>query len=60
MKAALENLDADTINRTVDDLQRSARAGDAAIAVRNISNNILLAEYDEAISMINALLQERK
>ena len=56
LKEALENLDVGVINRTVDVLEKSARTGSAAAAVRNISKSILIAEYDEAISMINALL----
>jgi len=55
LKPALENLDFEVINGTVDRLSALARTDQAKTAVRNISRHILLFEYDEANSLIESL-----
>ena len=57
LKNALDSMDAGVINRTVDILKKISHTEDAAAAIRNISNNILIAEYDEAAVLIESLLQ---
>ena len=55
LKMALIKMDADTINRTADLLQRSSGENHAT-AVKLICNSILMAEYDNAASLIDDLL----
>jgi signal transduction histidine kinase/CheY-like chemotaxis protein/HPt (histidine-containing phosphotransfer) domain-containing protein len=56
LKEALGTLDAGVINKTVDNLRQLTQAGGAGDAVRNISEKILLADYDEAVAVINSLI----
>ena len=58
LRTALENMDAGVINETVDILKKISYTEDYAAAVRNISNNVLIAEYDEAVALIESLLRE--
>jgi len=58
LKMALNKMDGSAINEAVDHLKKSAPSNDAAAAIRSISNNILLAEYDEAKALIDSLLRE--
>ena len=55
LKEALDNMDADTVNRTADQLQKAA--GNNA-AVRAIGDKILMAEYEEASALIDGMLGE--
>jgi HPt (histidine-containing phosphotransfer) domain-containing protein len=57
LKAALESMDAWAISKAVNSLEESARTGDMGALVRNISKNILMAEYDEAVAQIDVFLQ---
>ena len=58
LKTALENMDASVINQTVDNLQKVAYKKDTGAAIRDLSNKILMAEYDESIELIESLLQK--
>ena len=50
-------MDAGIINRILDNLQKTAYSDQMDEIVRNLFNNILLAEYDEALSLIDSLLE---
>jgi CheY-like chemotaxis protein len=56
LKTALETLDVATINKTMDSLLAMQKTEDAGAAVKNISENIFMAEYDIAIELIDELL----
>jgi len=56
LKTALEDLDIDKINQTIDTLLKTARSDDVLSVIRNISKQILLVEYDEAERLIDSLL----
>ena len=58
LKTALEQLDAGTMNRTVGVLHKSAAPDDLA-TVKRISRHILVAEYDEAVALIDELLGKK-
>jgi len=57
LRAALEVLDSGIINMSIQELQKMIHADDVDNAITNISDKILLGEYDEAITLIDALLQ---
>ena len=57
LKTALENIDAIATNQTIDNLQKIAHQKDISTAIRNISNKVLMADYDEAIALVESLLQ---
>ena len=57
LKIALENMDAAAMNRAIEKLQKMAQTEDIAV-VRNMSKNILIAEYGDAISLTQALLRK--
>jgi len=56
LKLALEVLDIDEMNRTIDALLNSQQADDVQATVRSISKHILLVEYEEADALIASLL----
>jgi HPt (histidine-containing phosphotransfer) domain-containing protein len=56
LKLALETLDAHTINSTMDILLSLKLTEDAAAVVQSISKNILIAEYDKALTLTESLL----
>jgi PAS domain S-box-containing protein len=56
LKTALEVLDAGKINRTIQGLQKRTLGDDVGIAVNNISDKILMGEYEEAVELIETLL----
>jgi HPt (histidine-containing phosphotransfer) domain-containing protein len=56
LKTALETLDASTINTTIDNLKKLAGTGDIGDAIESLSENILMAEYDKAIEIIESLV----
>ena len=60
LQSALESMDFEAINRTVDLLLGLAQTDDVRIAVRNISKHILLFEYEEAGILIESLLRENR
>jgi signal transduction histidine kinase/CheY-like chemotaxis protein len=57
LKEALEGLDAGSIDRALGKLQGMVRGGAVRATMREISEKILMAEYDEAISLVEVLLQ---
>jgi HPt (histidine-containing phosphotransfer) domain-containing protein len=57
LKAAVEGMQSSLMTGALDNLQKMALPAEAAAAVRNISNSILLAEYDEAVKQIDSLLK---
>jgi CheY-like chemotaxis protein len=57
LKSALTNMDGGAINRIVDTLQKMVLSDDDGTAIRNISKNIMMVEYDAAVEQIDALLQ---
>jgi len=56
LRAALEEIDLEVINRTIDSLSGHAKTERTKTAVRNLSKHILLFEYDEAVTLIDTLL----
>ncbi|MDR1841286.1 MAG: response regulator [Holophagales bacterium] len=58
LKDALETIDLRIMDITVERLHELAKWGDIGDAVRDISEKILLAEYDEAVVLIEALLRD--
>jgi CheY-like chemotaxis protein len=58
LKTALEDLDAGTINNTIDNLRNSGYPNKISIALEYISEKILIGEYEEAVELIQALLKE--
>jgi HPt (histidine-containing phosphotransfer) domain-containing protein len=60
LKTAIEILDAGKMNRTVHDLLALKLSDDTSGAVKDISRSILMAEYNEALTLTEGMLQERK
>jgi CheY-like chemotaxis protein len=58
LKAALDILDAGTINRTVDELRTIAKDDKIGVVINDISDKVLFGEYDEAVTLIDSLLLE--
>jgi CheY-like chemotaxis protein/HPt (histidine-containing phosphotransfer) domain-containing protein len=58
LKKSLVSLDAGATNSTLDDLLRLKLPKDTASAIQSISMNILIAEYNEALALIETLLQK--
>jgi len=56
LKTALQELDIEVINETSDNLLSLAKTGTIASEVKDISENILMAEYEKAIELIKKLL----
>jgi len=52
LKIHLENMDFDSMNQSIDKLLRIAKSEQEKQTVRNISQHILLFEYDEAVKLI--------
>ena len=57
LKIALENMDARAIKTIMDGLKKDTY-DDFAEELKNISRNILLSEYDEAMKLIEAIIQK--
>ena len=57
LKKALEDMNAGVMNRSVDELLQLAWDDKTKAAVRDISKNILLGEYDEVEKFIDSLLE---
>jgi len=58
MKAALDILDAGVINDGLEKLRTIPQTKEIGTLIKNISDCILMAEYDDAIIMIESLLRE--
>ena len=57
LKAGLLNLNAGIINQTIQELQKCAQSSDLSGRINNLADRILLGDYDEAVAMVNALLE---
>jgi len=55
LKAAIDEMDGITISEATDKLQKSAYTEVISDVVKDISNKILMAEYDEAVALIESL-----
>jgi len=60
LKTALASFDVAVISKIIENLEKTAREKGIASAVGSISEKILVAEYDEAITLIDELLREKK
>jgi len=60
LKSALESFDARTMKQAIDRLQVLAQPEGISAEVSSIAENILLAEFDEAIALIEVLLEKVK
>ena len=60
LEAALDSIDIDVINGTVDYLLGLVKSADGKDIMRKISHHILMFEYDEAKSLIARLLESLK
>ena len=58
LKTALENFDAASIDRSVNELQESVLTSDIGAIVDDVLLNILIGDYDTVISFIEDVLQE--
>jgi CheY-like chemotaxis protein len=56
LKAAVEILDAGTMNNTVDDLLELKLSENISAAVKSISKCILMGEYNKALTLIESIL----
>jgi CheY-like chemotaxis protein len=57
LKVALGELDVGNIDRALDSLQDMALGGIVGAVLKEISEKVLVAEYDEAISLVDELLR---
>jgi HPt (histidine-containing phosphotransfer) domain-containing protein len=60
LKTAINELDAGTINETIEKLRVLAQGDAIGDIIASISDDILIAEYDNAIASIDALLSGEK
>ena len=60
LKTAITDFDAGVINGTIERLRKFTQPEAVALVIKSISDNILIAEYDKAIALIETLLQEEK
>jgi len=58
LKAALDSMDANAFNHALDALLKLAQTDESNAFVRNLSKHILMSEYDEAINLIDPILQK--
>jgi len=58
LKQALSSMDRSAMNKALTNLQDSAPTGEYAAAVKGISNNIIVADYDEAEEQVESLLSQ--
>jgi HPt (histidine-containing phosphotransfer) domain-containing protein len=58
LKSALEDFDADAMNKIVDNLMNLTQGTEINTAIRKISDNILMCEYDEAATLLDQFLRE--
>jgi len=56
LKTAINDLDAGSINDIIEELRQSTQGDDMENVITDISDNILVAEYDRALELINGLL----
>jgi len=58
LKKALESFDAGTINRSIETLNNIVRSGKAKKSIVEISEKVLIGEYEEALDIIEDFLKE--
>jgi CheY-like chemotaxis protein len=58
LRKALDDMDAGTMNRTLDELLKATQGKEVLSDIRKISKHILMVEYDEAEELIDTLLGE--
>ena len=58
LKTALDVLDAGTINEAMENLRNFAGNGEIGEVIKKVSNNILIAEYNDAAALIEKALRE--
>jgi HPt (histidine-containing phosphotransfer) domain-containing protein len=58
LKTALDAFDAGTINKTIDSLRSTGFPGSISFALDNISEKVLIGEYEEAVELINKILED--
>ena len=58
LKIALDDMEAGVINRTVGVLEKMPCSEETAAAIRTISENILVGDYEGAAALVESLLQE--
>jgi len=58
LRTALDELDIDTINKTIDRLISTAQSDEVLSMIREVSKQILMVEYEEAEALIDKLLSE--
>ena len=58
LKSAIDIFDIVTVNNTVDDLLKLARKEDEKKCIRDISQHILMFEYDKALAIIDQMSQK--
>jgi signal transduction histidine kinase/CheY-like chemotaxis protein/HPt (histidine-containing phosphotransfer) domain-containing protein len=56
LKTAINDLDAGSINDIIERLKQSTQGDDMEAVITDISDNVLIAEYDRALELINGLL----
>jgi HPt (histidine-containing phosphotransfer) domain-containing protein len=60
LQTAIKDLDAGTVNETIEKLQELTKGNAMGNLIGGIFDDILIAEYDKAIESIDALLSEDK
>ena len=58
LKSAIDIFDIVTVNNTVDELLKIARKEDEKKNIRDISQHILMFEYDKALNIIDSMFQK--
>ena len=58
LKKALDMLDAGEINKVIENIRKFTQGEEIDSSIQSISDNILIAEYDEAIATIDRILKE--
>jgi hypothetical protein len=58
LKKALKSFDAGTINKSVETLGNIVRSGSVKNQILDISDKILVGEYEEAMDIIEKLLKD--
>ena len=60
LREALEDLDAGAINDIIENLRKFTQGEEIDAVIQRISDNVLVAEYDEAVAIIDKAMQEGK
>ena len=60
LRTAIETLDVEVVNKTVNDLQKYAEMKDIGSVIESISEKILIAEYDDAVALIDTFREQQR